>query len=91
MKEESKPIFRQIVTKYKRVQKENRLLRVPFTTLFDYLWFLRGISTELAALGSKCLLYLAAAVSDFYIPSEQMVKKQLLSRFWNMVSIEFEK
>ncbi|KAK7576522.1 hypothetical protein V9T40_012808 [Parthenolecanium corni] len=79
VKEESKSKLLQIITKYQKVENENRLLRVPFTSLFDYLWFLRGICTELAAFGPKCLLYLAAAVSDFYIPSEQMVEHKIQS------------
>lgn len=50
---------------------------VTFTTLSDYLFYLRAITVELQALGSKAMLYLAAAVSDFYIPPENMVRDLL--------------
>jgi len=55
---------------------KNNMLLVTYETLGDYLWFLKGISQEIAKQGSKVMLYLAAAVSDFYVPKEDMVLKQ---------------
>lgn len=62
-----------MLKKYKECVQKNTLLCIPFTTLTDYLWLLKGVCEKLSVLGSNSLLYLAAAVSDFYIPSEQMV------------------
>ncbi len=75
VKEDFKPKLRPIVKAHREFVKGRRLLAIPFTTLFDYLWLLRGVCEELDVLASKCLLYLAAAVSDFYIPQEQMVNE----------------
>eukprot|EP00966_Prymnesium_polylepis_P082871 1919283-Prymnesium_polylepis.1 len=48
-----------------------RLLAVPFTTVFDYLFLLREASRALEPAGAAGLIYLAAAVSDFYVPDEE--------------------
>lgn len=59
--------------KYKDAKDANKFLSVPFTTLIEYMWLLRG---SCMLMDSKfCILYLAAAVSDFYIPPNEMVSK----------------
>ncbi|XKL61034.1 hypothetical protein PGB90_008091 [Kerria lacca] len=68
-----------ILKQYKEVNQEKKLLSVPFTTLSDYLWLLRGICEKLSILGPQCLLYLAAAVSDFYVPRENMSEHKIQS------------
>lgn len=61
-----------VTEKYQR--SKDRLLKITFTTLFEYLFLLREITCyALRPLGSQAMLYLAAAVSDFYIPLENMV------------------
>jgi len=50
-------------------KSKDRLLKITFTTLDEYLFLLREIALILQKKGSKGMLYLAAAVSDFYIPS----------------------
>lgn len=60
-----------ILKKYKDAKEENRILTVPFTTLIEYMWLLRGSCMLMDTKYS--LLYLAAAVSDFYIPPNEMV------------------
>ena len=62
------------VQTYQRVIKEGRLLQIDFTSLVDYLHLLRACSLILARAGRNAMLYLAAAVSDFYIPRDKMVK-----------------
>ena len=61
-----------------------RLLELPFTTLFEYLWLLRTICERFGSigLGSKAMLYLAAAVSDFYIPKDQVWSRLCPSFDW---------
>jgi phosphopantothenate-cysteine ligase len=68
---------RQLLEKYETYK--TKLLLLPFLTLGDYLWHLRGISQELDPLGKRALLYLAAAASDFYIPSESMAEHKIKS------------
>ncbi|KAJ2714768.1 Phosphopantothenate--cysteine ligase cab2 [Coemansia spiralis] len=56
-----------------------QLLQVTFTTLADYLFLLREISLLLAPTGARSMLYLAAAVSDFFIPSHSMAEHKIQS------------
>lgn len=46
---------------------------IDYTTLFDYLHLLFAITNKLKPFQRWVLVYLAAAVSDFYIPIERMV------------------
>ncbi len=62
-----------------KVNREGMLLEIPFTTLSDYLWLLRASCEALSPFGSKAMLYLAAAVSDFYIPASSMAEHKLQS------------
>lgn len=66
-----KPKLREIL-KHKK-ETEDRLLKITFTTLSEYLFTLRELTLVLNEFGSNTMLYLAAAVSDFYIPPENMV------------------
>ncbi|XP_015124416.1 phosphopantothenate--cysteine ligase [Diachasma alloeum] len=62
----------QALIKYKSALKQGKLFQLSFTTLSEYLWLLRAASQALAPLGKRVILYLAAAVSDFYVPSNEM-------------------
>ena len=62
-----------ILQRYHEAQRKHRLLLVSFTTLGEYLHLLRETCCALQPLGSRAMLYLAAAVSDFYIPADMMV------------------
>lgn len=53
------------------------LLLIEFSTLSDYLFLLRTVAEALGPHGPTIMFYLAAAVSDFYIPDENMVRFQL--------------
>lgn len=55
------------------------LLMIPFVTIGDYLHELRAISRLMRPLGRKGLLYLAAAVSDFFVPPERMAEHKIQS------------
>lgn len=61
-----------ILTRYKSTKEAGHLLCISFTSLTEYLWLLRAACECLAPFGSRAILYLAAAVSDFYIPSNEM-------------------
>lgn len=68
-----------LLTAYK--DAKSRLLLLEFVTLTEYLWTLRVACEELGKLSRvpRVMLYLAAAVSDFYVPSDQMVEHKLQS------------
>ncbi|KAF8359590.1 hypothetical protein PRIPAC_94585 [Pristionchus pacificus] len=56
----------------KSIHYRNRILFVPFVTLDQYLHLLEGICTVLEPLHERVLVYLAAAVSDFYIKHDDL-------------------
>ncbi|KAF2150368.1 DFP-domain-containing protein [Myriangium duriaei CBS 260.36] len=68
-----------VLHQYRQARDSNRLLLLPFTTVNDYLWTLRRIAQLLHPLGSRALFYLAAAVSDFFIPRRKMVEHKIQS------------
>ncbi|XP_059639971.1 phosphopantothenate--cysteine ligase 2-like isoform X2 [Cornus florida] len=55
------------------------LLKIPFTTIFEYLQILQLIAISLSHLGPFAMFYLAAAVSDFYVPWESMAEHKIQS------------
>ena len=63
----------EVLKTYKSVQKAGTLLTLNFVTVNDYLWLLRAVSQELSVLGKDAMYYLAAAVSDFFLPRQKMV------------------
>ena len=65
----------EVLTAYKKVQASRTLHTLTFVTVNDYLWLLRAVSQELSmVLKRKAMFYLAAAVSDFFLPRQKMVK-----------------
>ncbi len=63
---------RSVLEKYEK--HRSSCLMITYETLGDYLWLLKGISNELNKIGSSAMMYLAAAVADFYIPKNEMVR-----------------
>lgn len=70
----------EVVGAVRAVQQQRQLLTINFTTVFEYLVFLRAIALQLAPCGDQVMFYLAAAVSDFYIPWEQLAEHKIQSR-----------
>ncbi|KAE8443555.1 hypothetical protein EG329_001717 [Mollisiaceae sp. DMI_Dod_QoI] len=68
-----------VLRKYNDAKNKNLLLTLPFTTITDYLFILRAIAQLMRPLGPNGLLYLAAAVSDFFVPPERMVEHKIQS------------
>lgn len=62
-----------VLIKYQGVKQELTLHMVSFTTVFEYLFYLREVSVLLEPLGSKAVVFVAAAVSDFYVHPSDMV------------------
>jgi phosphopantothenate-cysteine ligase len=65
--------------KYQRVRKEGTLLLLDFTTVKEYLFLLRDVTKILAPFNERVMFYLAAAVSDFYIPDSKIVEHKIQS------------
>ncbi|XP_023339772.1 phosphopantothenate--cysteine ligase [Eurytemora carolleeae] len=68
---------KQVLQEYK--QYSDRLCEIYFTSLADYLWLLRMCCLILNSQTSRSILYLAAAVSDFYVPSQKLPRHKLQS------------
>ncbi|ORZ23361.1 DNA/pantothenate metabolism flavo protein [Absidia repens] len=68
-----------VLSKYHNATKNNRLLLLDFVTLSDYLFKLKSGTRILARLQEKAMYYLAAAVSDFFVPSQKMHEHKIQS------------
>lgn len=68
-----------VLRKYRTAKEGNLLLTIPFVTITDYLHELRAISRLMKPLGPSGLLYLAAAVSDFFVPPDRMAEHKIQS------------
>ncbi|KAI0845863.1 DNA/pantothenate metabolism flavoprotein [Daldinia vernicosa] len=68
-----------VLRKYNAAKRQNLLLMIPFTTITDYLHELRAVAQLMRPLGPNGLLYLAAAVSDFFVPEERMSEHKIQS------------
>lgn len=68
-----------VLRQYGAAKSQNLLLTIPFVTINDYLFVLRSIAQLMRPLGPSGLLYLAAAVSDFFVPPERMVEHKIQS------------
>ncbi|KAH9933775.1 phosphopantothenate-cysteine ligase [Fomitopsis serialis] len=69
----------EVLTSYKNAHTAGLLHTLTFVTVNDYLWLLRAVSQELAVLGRRALYYLAAAVSDFFLPRQKMSEHKIQS------------
>ena len=67
----------EVLTAYKEVHTRGTLHTLTFVTVNDYLWLLRAVSKEMAVLKRRAMFYLAAAVSDFFLPTQKMVRSIL--------------
>ncbi|KAL6237044.1 hypothetical protein BDW75DRAFT_94028 [Aspergillus navahoensis] len=71
--------MRDVLRKYRYAKQNNLLLLLPFTTVSEYLFELRMLAKCMNPLGPNALFYLAAAVSDFFIPRDRMAEHKIQS------------
>ena len=71
--------MRAVLRKYRDARTQNKILSLSFTTINEYLWELKEIATNMRPLGSKALFYLAAAVSDFFLPKDRLSEHKIQS------------
>jgi phosphopantothenate-cysteine ligase len=67
----------QLWKKHNAARDQNLLLLLPFTTVNQYLFSLKSIAQAMDTLGTKALFYLAAAVSDFFLPVSRMPEHKI--------------
>ena len=79
----------EVLSTYKQVQAKGTLHTLTFVTINEYLYLLRAISHELNRVKRKALYYLAAAVSDFFLPTQKMVCLILSNGKFNGLLIHF--
>ncbi|XP_078095156.1 phosphopantothenate--cysteine ligase [Mustelus asterias] len=68
-----------VLQRYVAVREAGLLLPIEFSTLSDYLYLLRAAAQALNPIGPKAMFYLAAAVSDFFIPASEMPEHKIQS------------
>ncbi|KAI0172866.1 DNA/pantothenate metabolism flavoprotein [Hypoxylon sp. FL1284] len=68
-----------VLRQYGAAKRRNLLLMLPFVTITDYLHELRAVAQLMRPLGPNGLLYLAAAVSDFFVPADRMAEHKIQS------------
>ncbi|KAF7654026.1 hypothetical protein LDENG_00075720 [Lucifuga dentata] len=73
------PNIAKVLKQYQEVKEAGLLLPVEFSTLSEYLHLLKAAAQALSTIGSKAMFYLAAAVSDFYIPASEMPEHKIQS------------
>ncbi|KAN0065688.1 Phosphopantothenate--cysteine ligase cab2 [Thecaphora frezii] len=71
--------LRPILQAYHNTHRSGLLHKISFVTVNDYLWLLRAMSNLMQPLGRKGMYYLAAAVSDFFIPSTSVPEHKIQS------------
>ncbi|GIL85353.1 hypothetical protein Vretimale_10645 [Volvox reticuliferus] len=69
----------QVLRAQRACREAGTLLTIKYETIFEYLTYLHIIADLLRPLGPRAMLYLAAAVSDFYIPWNQLVEHKIQS------------
>ncbi|XP_074556536.1 phosphopantothenate--cysteine ligase 2-like [Curcuma longa] len=72
-------VVKRSISEYRKAVEGGMLLKLPFTTIFEYLQILQMVSLSMDCLKSLGMFYLAAAVSDFYVPWENMAKHKIQS------------
>ncbi|GAM43981.1 hypothetical protein TCE0_060f19231 [Talaromyces pinophilus] len=79
VREEYQSSMRDVLRKYRHAKDNNLLLVLPFTTVTEYMFELRALAHIMKPLGANALFYLAAAVSDFFIPRDRMAEHKIQS------------
>ena len=82
----SSPLLQSTLRAYKRIKHQGLLLTMEFRTVEDYLTKLQYCCEAINTCGSLGLVYLAAAVSDFYVPDEKKALHKIQSRDYGIKS-----
>ncbi|KAJ3344094.1 hypothetical protein HDU93_003257 [Gonapodya sp. JEL0774] len=70
-----------VLRKYRKAKEQRLLLMIDYTTVQQYLLYLQHICKIMGSeLGRRGMYYLAAAVSDFFVPRSRMAVHKIQSR-----------
>ncbi|EGG13896.1 phosphopantothenatecysteine ligase [Cavenderia fasciculata] len=69
-----------LLGKWKHYIDSGRFVRIHFQSVGEYLYLLRAACIELSIMKQNLIIYAAAAVSDFYIPLNEMSEHKIQSR-----------
>lgn len=72
-------VVKKAISNHHAAIAEGMLLKLPYTTIFEYLQILHKIAVPMRTLGGRGMFYLAAAVSDFYVPWNSMAEHKIQS------------
>jgi len=76
---ENREFLLKVLAAYRDAHNKGTLLTLTFVTINDYLFLLRAVSEQMASLGRKSMYYLAAAVSDFFLPTQRLSEHKIQS------------
>lgn len=79
-----------VLRKYKEAKESKSLLLIPFTNVNQYLYTLKLMAILLQKIEDKALFYLAAAVSDFFLPQSRMPHHKIQSQATGKLIIDLE-
>ena len=79
IKDEYQGDMKAVLQKYRAARHNELLLPLSFITITEYLWSLREVAFALRPMKSSAVLYLAAAVSDFFIPKDRLAEHKIQS------------
>jgi phosphopantothenate-cysteine ligase len=68
-----------VLRQFSEAKRDNKLLILSYVTITEYLWNLREVAKLMRPLGPSAMFYLAAAVSDFFVPQDRMVEHKIQS------------
>jgi phosphopantothenate-cysteine ligase len=68
-----------VLRQFSDAKRDNKLLILSYVTITEYLWNLREVAKLMRPLGPSAMFYLAAAVSDFFVPQDRMVEHKIQS------------
>jgi phosphopantothenate-cysteine ligase len=74
-----RPLLATVLRAHQDAQQKKTLLTLTFVTIDDYLFLLRAVSEQMAVLQRNALYYLAAAVSDFFVPTRKLSEHKIQS------------
>jgi hypothetical protein len=69
----SKLIIRDELRCFQNAIQQKMLQSISFETLFEYLDLLQLAACKLSVFGPRVCFFLASAVSDFYIPKDEVI------------------
>ena len=70
-----------LFNKYKLLynQYKNNIILIPYITIHEYLFLYEEITKKISVFNYNSIIFLASAVSDFYIPQNEIIENKIQS------------